>query len=74
MATSGQSAGIRKAGIPQHYCPFVAQAEHVAEHLCALGEPEATQRIRSTPVEKATDVTRIFQEAASRHRNQLPYR
>lgn len=37
-----------------------------------VGEPEAAQKIRPAPTEKAIDVTRIFHEAASRHRDELP--
>jgi phospholipase C len=71
-ARAGQSAGTREADIPQYYCDFVAQAQQVEEHLLTVGEPEATQDTRSTPAEKAIDVTRVFCEAASRHRDELP--
>jgi hypothetical protein len=69
---SAQSADTREADIPQYYRDFVAQAEQVEEHLLGVGEPEATQDTRSTPAEKAIDVTRVFREAASRHRDELP--
>ncbi|MGH3821189.1 MAG: alkaline phosphatase family protein, partial [Pseudonocardiaceae bacterium] len=64
--------GTTQADVPQYYRDFVTQAEQVKEHLLAVGEPEATQETRSTPVGMAIDVTRIFHEAASRHRDELP--
>jgi hypothetical protein len=57
---------------PQYYRDFVTQAEHVKEHLLEVGEPEAAQETRPAPTEKAIDVTRVFHEAASRHRDELP--
>ncbi|MGB6164962.1 MAG: hypothetical protein WCF33_09845 [Pseudonocardiaceae bacterium] len=70
-ATSGQSAGTGDADMPQYYRDFVTQAEHVKARLLAVGEPEATQETRSAPAEKAIDITRMFREAASRHRDEL---
>lgn len=67
-----ESAGTHEADIPQYYRDFIAQAEQVEEHLLSVGEPEATQKTRSTPTEKAIDVTRVFREAASRHRDERP--
>jgi phospholipase C len=70
-APSDHDPGSREADIPQYYCDFVAQAEHVEQHLRTVSEPEATQEIRPAPAEKALDVSRVFREAASRHRHQL---
>jgi phospholipase C len=69
-AMSGHGTG--DADVPQYYRDFVAQAEQVEARLLAVGEPEAAQEIRSSPVGKAIDVTRMFHEAASRHRDELP--
>ncbi|MGH3720272.1 MAG: alkaline phosphatase family protein [Pseudonocardiaceae bacterium] len=69
---SGQSAGASEADMPPYYHDFVAQAEQVKEHLLAVGEPEATQQTGVTPHETAIDITRVFGEAASRHRDELP--
>ena len=71
-AMPSQSATTGEAGMPQYYRDFVTQAEHVKERLLAVGEPEATGETPSAPVEKATDITRMFHEAASRHRDELP--
>jgi hypothetical protein len=57
--------------MPQYHRDFVTQAEHVKEHLLAVGEPEATQEARAAPAEKAIDITRMFREAASQHRDEL---
>jgi phospholipase C len=70
-AMSGQRAGTREADMPQYYRDFVTQAEHVQARLVAVGEPEATQEARAAPAEKAIDITRMFREAASRHRDEL---
>jgi hypothetical protein len=69
-AMSGHGTG--DADVPQYYRDFVAQAEQVEARLLAVGEPEAAQEIRSSLVGKAIDVTRMFHEAASRHRDELP--
>lgn len=70
-ATSDQSAGMRDADIPPYYRDFVTQAERVKERLLAVGEPEATQERPLAPAEKAIDITRMFREAANRHRDEL---
>jgi phospholipase C len=72
-ALSGDDVDAREADIPQYYRDFAAQAEYVKEHLREVGEPEASQKIRSGLVEKAIDVTRVFDEAASRHRDELSH-
>ena len=71
-AMSGHSARARTADMPQYYRDFVAQAEHVNEHLLEVDEPQAAQQTRPAPDEKAIDVTRVFHEAADRHRDELP--
>jgi phospholipase C len=69
---SDHSVDVPKADIPSYYREFVTQAKQVKESLLALDEPEATQETRPAPVEMAIDITRIFREAASRHRDELP--
>jgi phospholipase C len=58
--------------VPPYYRDFIAQAEQVRKHLLAVGEPEAAQESRPAPAEKAVDITRLFREAARRHRAELP--
>jgi hypothetical protein len=57
--------------MPHYYRDFVTQAEQVKEHLFAIGEPEAARGTGPAPIEEAIDVTRLFSEAASRHRDEL---
>jgi phospholipase C len=71
-AMPDQSTQAQAMDTPQYYRDFVTQAEHVKEHLLEVGEPEAAQETRPAPTEKAIDVTRVFHEAASRHRDELP--
>lgn len=70
-ALPDRSAQARSVEIPQYYRDFVVQADQVKEHLLEVGEPEATQVNRQAPDQKAIDVTRVFCEAASRHRDEL---
>jgi phospholipase C len=68
---SGTAGLAEPVEVPPHYRDFVAQAKAVEEHLHEVGEPEAAQEIGSAPAAKARDVTRVFQEAAERHRQEL---
>jgi len=65
-------AGVAEADMPPYYREFAAQAEYVKGHLLAVGEPEAARETQLAPIEKAAEVTRMFHEAASRHRDELP--
>ncbi len=65
------SAGSGKIHVPPYYRDFITQAERVRDHLLAVNEPEAAQETRSTPAEKAIDITRVFRDAARRHRDEL---
>jgi phospholipase C len=69
--TSNHSVDGPQTAIPAYYRDFVTQAEHVKKHLLAVGELEATRDMRPAPVEMAIDVTHIFCDAASRHRDEL---
>lgn len=69
-ATSDHNTGTGDVEIPSYYDDFIAQAENVREHLLAVGEPEARQEIRPS-VEKVIDITRVFHEAANRHRDEV---
>lgn len=71
VAMPGQSAGAGAAAVPPYYRDFLTQAERVRDHLLTVGEPEAAQETRPTPAELAIDITRVFCEAASRHRDEL---
>jgi phospholipase C len=65
------SSAFGEASIPPYYRDFIAQAQQVEEHLLSVDEPEAAQEMPEAPIEKTFDVTRIFSEAANRHRNEL---
>ncbi|MGH3922960.1 MAG: alkaline phosphatase family protein, partial [Pseudonocardiaceae bacterium] len=69
--TPGQSAAAGEAEVPPYYRDFIAQAERVRAHLLAVGEPEVAQGTGPTPAERAIDITRLFREAADRHRDEL---
>ncbi|MGH3999831.1 MAG: hypothetical protein ACRDTJ_20490 [Pseudonocardiaceae bacterium] len=70
-AMSDHSAPTREMDMSRYYRDFAAQAERVKDHLREVGEPEAAQETRPVPAEKAIDVTRVFHEAAKRHRDEL---
>jgi phospholipase C len=56
---------------PPYYLDFITQAENVEQRLLDVGEPEATQQTSPVAVQQACDITRIFHEAAGRHRAEL---
>ncbi|MDB5065745.1 MAG: hypothetical protein JWM18_2179, partial [Chloroflexi bacterium] len=64
-ATAPASPG----SVPHYYESFVALADQVHATLTGVGEPEAAGIQAETPAERAAEISRVFAEAAERHRS-----
>jgi phospholipase C len=56
--------------MPRYYQPFTDLADQVYQHLAAVDEPEAiAQPPAGAPVDRSTQISNIFTQAARRHRH-----
>ena len=56
--------------VPDHYQPFIAQADDVHAHLREVGEPETAGALPVGDLQRAAEIGRRFSAAADRHRTQ----
>jgi phospholipase C len=63
------TAPASNGSVPPYYESFVTLADQVHTRLSGVGEPEAAALQATTPAERAAEISRVFAEAAVRHRS-----
>ena len=60
---------VEEAQVPPYYRDFIDQADEVRKHLLTLGEPEMPANAAPAGVQRASQTTNAFNQAAHRHRH-----
>jgi phospholipase C len=60
---------VEEVQVPQYYSDFIAQADQVRKHLRNLGEPEMPADAAPGGVQRASQTSSAFTQAAHRHRH-----
>src|SRR6185437_4145907 len=68
-AAAAQQPALTEGQVPQYYKEFIAQSDFVRDKLRQLGEPEMPAQAPASGVQRATQTTEAFTQAAHNHRH-----